>query len=82
MDARTNKCYKFHRFGRPYWVAAGVCTAEGGHLAIINSQLEADVLKELFAQYPAQNLAVSFHDAIRLGFYNWHDSNFFGTLDG
>nr|AAV91450.1 lectin 3 [Lonomia obliqua] len=83
LDKRTNKCYKFHHIGRPYWVSAEVCSAEGAHLAIINNDTEAEVLRELFAKYPAESLAVSYHDAIRLGFYNWNDeSNYFGTLHG
>nr|AAV91436.1 lectin 1 putative immunolectin [Lonomia obliqua] len=83
LDKRTNKCYKFHHIGRPYWVSAEVCSAEGAHLAIINNDTEAEVLRGLFAKYPAESLAVSYHDAIRLGFYNWNDeSNYFGTLHG
>ncbi|XP_046399803.1 hemolymph lipopolysaccharide-binding protein-like [Ischnura elegans] len=44
--------YKFHHEDKAtFQEASSICTNEGGHLAIINSQEEADVLKTLFQRH-------------------------------
>lgn len=51
LAARTEHCYKYHAQAHalPWTVAARVCRAEGGYLADINSQHEADLLVDMFA---------------------------------
>ena len=48
------------------------CSAEGGHLAIINSELEAIVLKELYAKYPVSKMVGTFRKDV--AFIGLHDS--------
>ncbi|XP_068083929.1 uncharacterized protein [Anabrus simplex] len=61
--------YKFHTTGTTWENARRICHEEGGHLAIINSQIEGMVLTALFKGVPNlqmtnnSNLAlVGFHD--------------------
>ncbi|KAI8426448.1 hypothetical protein MSG28_005276 [Choristoneura fumiferana] len=52
----TTSCYKFHKEGLFWPDAYKTCQAEGANLAIINSEAESQVLKELFAQNPPQDI--------------------------
>lgn len=84
IDLRTNKCYKLHTNPRNYARAHFVCSAEGGHLAIINSQLEWTVLQDIFRKYPANDILGTFFskDGAFLGFNNWGESSDWRTLEG
>ncbi|XP_026732761.1 macrophage mannose receptor 1-like [Trichoplusia ni] len=83
LDTRTNKCYKFHTQPRTFWRANFVCSAEGGHLAIINSETEAKVLKELFAKYPAVKMTgIFWKDVAFIGFANWGEQGELRTIHG
>ncbi|XP_063376693.1 macrophage mannose receptor 1-like [Cydia fagiglandana] len=44
----TGSCYKFHGVSKPWRLALAMCHAEGGHLAVINSETESAVLKNLY----------------------------------
>ncbi|KOB77562.1 C-type lectin, partial [Operophtera brumata] len=50
--SELGQCYKFHNQAETWPRAMRICEAEGGHLAIINSQEEMMFLKELFAEHP------------------------------
>ncbi|XP_063529595.1 secretory phospholipase A2 receptor-like [Cydia strobilella] len=50
LESRTGSCYKFHRVSRTWHRAAMACQAEGGHLVVINSNEEAQVLKDIFGR--------------------------------
>ncbi|KAI8428324.1 hypothetical protein MSG28_002518 [Choristoneura fumiferana] len=54
LDPRTGSCYKFHTAQHNWHRAALTCRAEQAHLAVINSDTEARVLKKLFAKYPRE----------------------------
>lgn len=83
LDTRTNKCYKFHTQPRTFWRANFACSAEGGHLAIINSETEAKVLKELFAKYPAVKMTgIFWKDVAFIGFANWGEQGELRTIHG
>ncbi|KAJ8709541.1 hypothetical protein PYW08_009545 [Mythimna loreyi] len=83
LDKRTNKCYKFHTEPRNFSRAFLACSAEGGHLAIINSDVEATVLRELFAQYPVDKLLGNFRkDLAFIGFYDWGEKWVYRTIHG
>ncbi|KAJ8709532.1 hypothetical protein PYW08_009536 [Mythimna loreyi] len=83
LDARTNKCYKFHTVPRNFSRAFLACSAEGGHLAIINSETEATVLKEIFAKYPEADLVGNFRkDGAFIGFHDWSESWDWRTIHG
>ncbi|KAJ8709543.1 hypothetical protein PYW08_009547 [Mythimna loreyi] len=83
LDKRTNKCYKLHTVPRNFSRAFLACSAEGGHLAIINSDVEATVLRELFAKYPDAKFFGNFRkDYAFLGFYDWGEKWDFRTVHG
>ncbi|XP_022827254.1 macrophage mannose receptor 1-like [Spodoptera litura] len=83
LDSRTEFCYKFHTVPRPFSRAHFTCSAEGGHLAIINSQVEATVLKDLYAKYPDGKMIGNFQkDAALIGFYDWGERGDWRTIHG
>ncbi|XP_063358712.1 secretory phospholipase A2 receptor-like [Cydia amplana] len=74
-EPRTYSCYKFHSNAKMWHEAAKVCHAEGGHLAIVNSDTEAEVLKEIFTKNPAITVSGAKHDDIAIvGFWKWGDN--------
>ncbi|XP_075986757.1 C-type mannose receptor 2-like [Anticarsia gemmatalis] len=85
FEERTNKCYKFHTKPRNFEQADFVCSAEGGRLAIVNSDKEAEIIRDLYAQYPNEKMLGNFYkDRILLGFYkvsDKHGSDWM-TMDG
>ncbi|XP_023949387.1 macrophage mannose receptor 1 [Bicyclus anynana] len=83
FDSRTGSCYKFHKVPRTWSRAYMACAAEGGHLAIINSDTEATVLRELFAMNPASSMIGSFwKDVAFVGFHDWGEHGEFLTIEG
>ncbi|KOB70624.1 C-type lectin, partial [Operophtera brumata] len=52
LDARTGQCYKLHDQAETWQRAHMICQAEGAYLAIINSEAESEVLKELTLENP------------------------------
>ncbi|KAJ8709540.1 hypothetical protein PYW08_009544 [Mythimna loreyi] len=83
LDKRTNKCYKFHTEPRNFSRAFLACSAEGGHLAIINSDAEATVLKEIYAKYPDAKLLGNFRkDLAFIGFHDWGERWVYRTIHG
>ncbi|KAJ8709531.1 hypothetical protein PYW08_009535 [Mythimna loreyi] len=85
LDTRTNKCYKFHLEPRNFSRASFACTAEGGHLAVINSDIEATVLRELFGTIPKSHMlgmVESWKDAALIGFYDWGEHGEWRTVHG
>ncbi|KAG6444127.1 hypothetical protein O3G_MSEX003199, partial [Manduca sexta] len=77
LSARTGHCYKLHVYALPWSLAYLRCIAEGGQLAIINSAVEANVLKELFAKQPASSIRRRYQ--VYLGFYDWNEKNVWRT---
>ncbi|XP_063376608.1 hemolymph lipopolysaccharide-binding protein-like [Cydia fagiglandana] len=72
----TGSCYKFHRFAQRWNRAARVCHAEGGHLAIINSKIEAKVLKHIFEKNPVETIVEAKHaDVALIGVWKWEDGD-------
>ncbi|KAJ8709545.1 hypothetical protein PYW08_009549 [Mythimna loreyi] len=86
LDTRTNKCYKFHRVARNFSRAAFACSAEGGHLAIVNSNTEATVLSEIFSQIPKNEIMVArpewWKNVTFIGFHNWGERVEWRTVHG
>ncbi|XP_063529545.1 secretory phospholipase A2 receptor-like [Cydia strobilella] len=73
---RTGSCYKFHKEVETWHRAAKVCHAEGGHLAIINSNTEAVVIKNIFENYPRDNIiGATYTDDAWVGIWKWNDRN-------
>ncbi|CAH0719669.1 unnamed protein product, partial [Brenthis ino] len=82
-DVRTGSCYKFHTVPRTWSRAFMTCTAEGGYLAIINSEIESQVIKEIFAKHPGGSMPGSLwnNDAF-MGFHDWGEHGEFLTIQG
>lgn len=57
--------YKFHTDKMPWIDAKETCENEGGHLAVINSKLEAKLMKWL----------LKFHKGIKLAHIGFYDKN-------
>ncbi|KAJ8715424.1 hypothetical protein PYW07_009906 [Mythimna separata] len=83
LDVKTGSCYKFHIVPRNFSRAFLACSAEGSHLAIINSDQEAEVLKNLFAKYPAAKMVGNFwKDVAFIGAHNWGEPADWRTIHG
>ncbi|XP_068632060.1 macrophage mannose receptor 1-like [Battus philenor] len=82
LDEKTGSCYKIHTVGRTWSRAFMSCAAEGAHLAIINSDLEAKALKELFAKHPDSEIAAYVKYIASLGFHNWGEFQVWTTIHG
>ncbi|XP_022827244.1 macrophage mannose receptor 1-like [Spodoptera litura] len=82
-DSNTTSCYKFHTVPRTFSRAHFACSAEGGHLAIINSDVEATVLSDLCAKYPFETIIGTFNKGVAfIGFYNWGERGDWRTIHG
>nr|XP_026497971.1 C-type mannose receptor 2-like isoform X1 [Vanessa tameamea] len=86
LDPNTGSCYKFHRIARNWTRAFMTCAAEGGHLAVINSETEANVLREIFAKHPQNsirsNLPGIMRELIHVGFHDWNERGIWTTIHG
>ncbi|CAK1546904.1 unnamed protein product [Leptosia nina] len=83
LDARTGSCYKFHNIARNFTRAFMACAAEGGYLAIINSETEAQILKELFEKNQPDTLRFTSHSGIAfVGFHDWGERFVWTTIHG
>lgn len=68
-----NRCYKFHLTPANWTEAFTICHAEQSYLAIINSKLEDEVLVNITAEAPKENIEGGYlRGAVHLGF---HDRN-------
>ncbi|XP_071439214.1 hemolymph lipopolysaccharide-binding protein-like [Hetaerina americana] len=61
--------YRFHKELKSFDDASAVCAAEGGHLAIMNSEAEHQVIKTLFGRHPEAGAwaFVGVHDRLKEG---------------
>ncbi|KAJ8709526.1 hypothetical protein PYW08_009530 [Mythimna loreyi] len=85
LDTRTNKCYKFHIQGRNFTRASFACSAEGGHLAIINSDTEATVLQDVFARVDKSKIMgvnEMWKDLAFIGIHDWGERGEWRTIHG
>ncbi|XP_071450267.1 hemolymph lipopolysaccharide-binding protein-like [Hetaerina americana] len=70
--------YKFHYGSKvTFQEASSICIKEGGHLAIINSQEEAEVIKTIYTRHSEAGGPWSF-----IGFYDRNRSRDFVTIYG
>ncbi|KAG6444119.1 CD209 antigen [Manduca sexta] len=84
LNAKTGHCYKFHEYAMSWSLAYLRCVAEGGQLVVINSAAEADVVKALFAKYPAKSIKKGSEpvNVIFVGFRDLNQSNVWRTING
>jgi hypothetical protein len=73
--------YKFHPTGLVWKDALHVCTQEGAHLAIINSQAEANLIKGLFVRYPKLQSTTDNVHAF-LGYHDIYNEGKYETIFG
>ncbi|KAJ2945831.1 hypothetical protein O0L34_g4733 [Tuta absoluta] len=70
LNNETNKCYKFYRNRNNWFGAALKCLIDGGHLAVINSEKEAEAIRQIFEKNPAVNIpGEDWKDSAFLGYY-------------
>ncbi|CAB3222952.1 unnamed protein product [Arctia plantaginis] len=83
FETQTNKCYKFHTKAKNFERAHMICSAEGAHLAIINSEEEAKIITQIFAKYPKANIVGSiYQDIAIIGFNYWGLNSEWTTIHG
>ncbi|KAM3956937.1 secretory phospholipase A2 receptor-like [Aphomia sociella] len=82
LEPRTGSCYKLHLVCQTWHDAYMTCAAEGGHLAIVNSPVEASVLKELYAKIPRNDVLCKYKESILLGFLVWSENHSWFTIHG
>ncbi|KAI5630741.1 lectin c-type domain-containing protein [Phthorimaea operculella] len=76
LDKETNKCYKFYSSRNDWFGAELKCFMDGGHLAIINSEKEAETIRKIFEKNPADTIpGVTWKDSAFLGYYATIESN-------
>ncbi|XP_059056888.1 macrophage mannose receptor 1-like [Achroia grisella] len=79
---RTNNCYKFHSVCATWRTAYMICAAEGGHLAIINSNYERDILRSLFDSYSSNSIQCYYASTAMLGYWDWNNDSTWFTIHG
>ncbi|KAG6442319.1 C-type mannose receptor 2 [Manduca sexta] len=82
LDNRIGHCYKYHRYSQPWAGAYLTCAAEGGHLAIINSAAEAQVIRELIASVPNEAIFGGSKGGTALGYDDWNEKGIWRTIHG
>nr|CAL25134.1 immulectin III [Manduca sexta] len=84
LNAKTGHCYKFHEIRHVVVVGVPEVYREGGQLVVINSAEEADVVKALFAKYPAKSIKKGSEpvNVIFVGFRDLNQSNVWRTING
>lgn len=73
--------YKFHPIGLTWRDALQVCAQEGAHLAIINSQEEANLIKSLYDMHPKVQNSADNNNAF-LGYHDFYIEGQFQTIFG
>jgi hypothetical protein len=73
--------YKFHSIGLTWREALHACAQEGAHLAIINSQEEANLIKGLYAMHPKVQNSTDNNHAF-LGYHDFYTEGQFETIFG
>ncbi|RVE42393.1 hypothetical protein evm_012952 [Chilo suppressalis] len=82
LNPKTGSCYKFHKDAVAWTHAFSVCAAEGGYLAIINSEEEAQELKLLVDSNPPETLSTTNSLSTSIGFRDWSDHTMWLTVHG
>lgn len=81
----TESYYKFHTDIQTWAQARSICEAEGGYLAIINSEEEASLLVHLMRQYPIAILDPAITEKtyyVYIGFHDLFREGEWVTIDG
>ncbi|KAJ0176904.1 hypothetical protein K1T71_006913 [Dendrolimus kikuchii] len=83
-ETRTGSCYKFHNHVQTWNQAYMTCDAEGAYLAIMNTALETQVLREIFSKYPTSKIygRSEYKDDARVGIHDWGEAGLWTTIHG
>ncbi|KAJ8727835.1 hypothetical protein PYW08_016220 [Mythimna loreyi] len=74
----TGSCYKVHQKLQSWSRAYGICSAEGGHLVILNDAEEARIVQDMF---PTGTM-VPFSDHFHVGLTTWSTDRIWTTIHG
>ncbi|CAG9786442.1 unnamed protein product [Diatraea saccharalis] len=85
-DVRCNDTFPYICYNKktagPVLSPCGTMDPEGGHLAIINSAVEVQVIKDLFSKYPSGKIISRFKDLASIGYYDWGEHGVWYTVHG
>jgi hypothetical protein len=73
--------YKLHTKSAKWYEARRICVQEGAHLAIVNSEAESKVLKEILARFPKLE-NVTFNEVALIGFHDLYEEGQYLTIYG
>ncbi|XP_073944560.1 hemolymph lipopolysaccharide-binding protein-like [Choristoneura fumiferana] len=83
LDSRTNSCYKFHTTPLIWTRAFVACAREGGYLAIINSELEHQLIRDLYNKSYSSIISGNYNrGAIHLGYKSFEHLSLWMTIHG
>ncbi|XP_063619074.1 hemolymph lipopolysaccharide-binding protein-like [Cydia splendana] len=83
LNLKTGSCYKFHRFPQNWTEAFAACSGEGGYLAIINSNEEASVIRDLYGKNPDSAMPGNFEKSMaHVGVSDWGRRGLWLTIHG
>nr|XP_021184508.2 lymphocyte antigen 75 [Helicoverpa armigera] len=78
-NQKTGSCYKVHNEKHTWYRANMICFAEGGHLVILNDDVEANIVKDMF---PVRtDNTTNLWEQIHIGLKAWDDRIWF-TIHG
>ncbi|GLG99570.1 Hemolymph lipopolysaccharide-binding protein [Gryllus bimaculatus] len=81
LNAALGSRYKLHLRPQTWVEALGSCEAEGAHLAVVNGEAEAAMLRALFARHPVIN-DTTWAGAAWVGFHDRHTEGEYLTVLG
>ncbi|XP_067002284.2 hemolymph lipopolysaccharide-binding protein [Anabrus simplex] len=73
--------YKFHTDPVTWLDAVIICAKEGGHLLVLNSEREADVVRKFFARKP-DIFGADYTDYLQIGFHDLYHEGQYTTITG
>ncbi|XP_047995348.1 hemolymph lipopolysaccharide-binding protein-like [Leguminivora glycinivorella] len=83
LNIKTGSCYKFHRSPQNWTQAFAACSGEGGHLAIINDNVEATAIRDLYGKYPDSAMPGNFEKQMaHIGVTDWGQQGLWVTIHG
>ncbi|KAJ0176905.1 hypothetical protein K1T71_006914 [Dendrolimus kikuchii] len=83
-ETRTGSCYKLHNHMQTWDRAFMTCAGEGGYLAIMDTAVETQVLREIISRYPLNKIygASVYKDDFFVGIHDWGDAGVWTTIHG
>ncbi|KAJ8726626.1 hypothetical protein PYW07_001324 [Mythimna separata] len=79
LNGTLRKCYKFHKKPRSWYKAYDICSAEGGHLVIINNEEEANYITSYLVKPTS---AGNWGERVHIGIRDWIGDQTWLTIHG